>query len=50
MLCNKIIHTEHTVAYTISPTFTAQSNLSYPGALGLGGAHNSDLSISQNTI
>ena len=27
-----------------------QSNLSYPGALGLGGARNSDLSVSQNTI
>ena len=29
---------------------TIQSNLSYPGALGLGGARNSDLSVSQNTI
>ena len=27
-----------------------QSNLSYPGALGLGGARNSELSVSQNTI
>ena len=27
-----------------------QSNLPYPGALGLGGARNSDLSVSQNTI
>ena len=27
-----------------------QSNLSYPGALGLGDARNSDLSISQDTI
>ena len=27
-----------------------QSNLSYLGTLGLGGAHNSDLSVSQNTI
>ena len=27
-----------------------QSNLSYPGTLGLGGARNSDLSVSQNTI
>ena len=25
-------------------------NLSYPGTLGLGGARNSDLSVSQNTI
>ena len=29
---------------------TVQSNLPYPGALGLGGARNSDLSVSQNTI
>ena len=27
-----------------------QSNLCYPGALGLGGARNSDLSLSQNTV
>ena len=27
-----------------------QSNLCYPGALGLGRARNSDLSVSQNTI
>ena len=34
----------------ISTGFTVQSNLSYPGTLGLGGAHNSDLSVSQNTV
>ena len=27
-----------------------QSNLSYPGALGLGGARNSDLSVTQNNV
>ena len=31
-------------------SFPVQSNLSYPGALGLGGALNSDLSVSQNVI
>ena len=29
---------------------SVQSNLSYLGALGLGGIRNSDLSVSQNTI
>ena len=29
---------------------SVQSNLSYPGALGLGGARNSDLSVSQNAM
>ena len=55
---------DNTMMVTISPASTPpsnggvhrhlykhlQSNLSYPGALGLGGARNSDLSISHNTI
>ena len=32
------------------PEINCTVKLSYPGALGLGGARNSDLSVSQNTI
>ena len=44
------MHLKSTVILTTNPESSIQSNLSYLGAFGLGGARNSDLSVSQNII